>query len=144
MNTFQFKTFELKIKSWHWSKRHWYPSPFIVEANLKWPMMKSSNEKHFPRYWPFVRGIHRSPANSLHKGQWGGPLMFSFNLRLNKQLSKQSLGWWVETSSRPLWRHCNANVKNSRAWRLVHATRMHFTCTVVLYTGLRLTTIMNK
>ena len=24
--------------------------------------------KHFPRYWPFVRGIHRSPVNSLHKG----------------------------------------------------------------------------
>ena len=29
--------------------------------------------KHFPRYWPFVRGIHRSP----HKGQWRGALMFS-------------------------------------------------------------------
>ena len=22
--------------------------------------------KHFPRYWPFVRGIHRSPVNSPH------------------------------------------------------------------------------
>ena len=32
--------------------------------------------KHFPRYWPFVRGIHRSPVNSPHKGQWRGPLMF--------------------------------------------------------------------
>ena len=27
--------------------------------------------KHFPRYWPFVRGIHP------HKGQWSGALMFS-------------------------------------------------------------------
>ena len=26
--------------------------------------------KHFPRYWPFVRGIHRSPVNSQHKSQW--------------------------------------------------------------------------
>ena len=26
--------------------------------------------KHFPRYWPFVRGIHWSPVNSPHKGQW--------------------------------------------------------------------------
>ena len=26
--------------------------------------------KQFPRYWPFVRGIHRSPVNSVHKGQW--------------------------------------------------------------------------
>ena len=33
--------------------------------------------KHFPRYWPFVRGIHRSPVNFPHKGQWRGTLMFS-------------------------------------------------------------------
>ena len=33
--------------------------------------------KHFPRYWPLVRGIHRSPVNSSHKGQWRGALMFS-------------------------------------------------------------------
>ena len=33
--------------------------------------------KHFPRYWPFVRGIHRSWGNSPHKGQWRGALMFS-------------------------------------------------------------------
>ena len=33
--------------------------------------------KHFRRCWPFVRGIHRSPANSPHKGQWRGALMFS-------------------------------------------------------------------
>ena len=30
-----------------------------------------------------------------------------FYLRLNKQLSKQSWGWWFETPSRSLWRHCN-------------------------------------
>ena len=29
--------------------------------------------KHFPHYWPFVRGIHRLP----HKSQWRGALMFS-------------------------------------------------------------------
>ena len=33
--------------------------------------------KHFPRYWPFVRGLHRSPVNSPHKDQWRGALMFS-------------------------------------------------------------------
>ena len=32
--------------------------------------------KHFPRNWPFVPGIHQSPVNSPHKGQWGGTLMF--------------------------------------------------------------------
>ena len=57
--------------------------------------------------WPFVRGIHRSPVNSPHKGQWRGALMI-FYLRLNKRLSKQSWGWWFETLSRSLWRHRNA------------------------------------
>ena len=33
-------------------------------------MMTSSNVKHFPRNWPFVR-------NSPHKGQWRRALMFS-------------------------------------------------------------------
>ena len=33
--------------------------------------------KHFPRYWLFVRGIHRWPVNSPHKGQWRGALIFS-------------------------------------------------------------------
>ena len=31
-----------------------------------------------------------------------------FDLRLNKPLSKQSWGWWFETLSLSLWRHCNA------------------------------------
>ena len=31
----------------------------------------------------------------------------SFDLRLNKRLSKQSWGWWFETPSRSLWRHRN-------------------------------------
>ena len=64
--------------------------------------------KHFPRYWPFVRGIHRLPVNSPHKSQWRGALMFSLICALNKRSSKQPWGWWFETSSRSLWRHCKA------------------------------------
>ena len=30
-----------------------------------------------------------------------------FDLRPNKRLSKQWWGWWFETPSCPLWRHCN-------------------------------------
>ena len=30
-----------------------------------------------------------------------------FDLCLNKQLSKQSWGWWFEMPSHPLWCHCN-------------------------------------
>ena len=33
--------------------------------------------KHFPRYWPYVRGIQRWPVNSPHKGQWRLALMLS-------------------------------------------------------------------
>ena len=33
--------------------------------------------KHFPRYWHFVRGIHRSPVNFPHKGHWREALMLS-------------------------------------------------------------------
>ena len=29
------------------------------------------------------------------------------DLRLNQRLTKQRWGWWFETLSRPLWRHCN-------------------------------------
>ena len=61
--------------------------------------------KPFPRYWPFVRRIHRSPVNSPHKETRSFDVCF--DLRLNKRLSKQSWGWWFETLSRPLWRHCN-------------------------------------
>ena len=58
--------------------------------------------KHFPRYWPFVRGIHRSPVEYSDKGQWRGALIFS-KQRLSKQANRQ----WFETPSRSLWRHCN-------------------------------------
>ena len=43
--------------------------PLFHDDVIKW--------KHFPRHWPFVRGIHRSPVDSPHKGQWRGALMFS-------------------------------------------------------------------
>ena len=56
--------------------------------------------------------------NSPHKGLWPGefpaqrPVARSFevfsDLCLNKRLNKQSWGWWFETPSHPLWRHCNA------------------------------------
>ena len=32
-----------------------------------------------------------------------------FDLCLNKRLSKQSWGWWSETPSYSLWRHCNVS-----------------------------------
>ena len=47
-----------------------YPRDYVYHDDvIKW--------KHFPHYWPFVRGIHRSPVNSPHKDQWRGALVFS-------------------------------------------------------------------
>ena len=46
------------------------PEGFQHDDVIKW--------KHFPRNWPFVRGIQSPvPVNSPHKGQWRGALMFS-------------------------------------------------------------------
>ena len=50
------------------------PDSHAVAARLSWWRHQMET---FPRYWPFVRGIHWSPVNSPHKGQWRGALMFS-------------------------------------------------------------------
>ena len=57
--------------------------------------------KHFPRYWPFVEGIHRSPVTRSFD--------VFFDLRLNQQLSKHWKCRWFETPPRSLWCHCEWN-----------------------------------
>ena len=71
----------------------------LLDDVIKW--------KHFPRNWPFVRGIHRSRWFPRTKAS-DAELWCFFYLRLNKRLSKQSWGWWFETLSWSLWGHCNA------------------------------------
>ena len=44
----------------------------------------------FPALWPVTRSFD-----------------VFFDQRLSKRLSKQWWGWWFETLSCPLWRHCN-------------------------------------
>ena len=77
---------------------------FVHDDVIKW--------RQFLRYWPFVWGIHRSPVNSPHKGQWRGALMFS----LICALDKQSWCWWFETPSYSLWRHCTVYRMISPLW----------------------------
>ena len=56
--------------------------------------------KHFPRYWPFVRGIHRSPVSSPHEGQWRRALMFSLIcVWINRWVNNRPC--WV--NNRPCW-----------------------------------------
>ena len=58
---------------WNWweifRELGWLERQVFHDDVIKW--------KHFPHYWPFVRGIHRWQVNSPHKGQWRGALMFS-------------------------------------------------------------------
>ena len=76
--------------SWYWvstgrliplmhisGSNNWYshtPLTIVVPWHIHDGVIKW---KHFPRYWPFVRGIYRSPVNSPHKGQWREALMFT-------------------------------------------------------------------
>ena len=89
----------------------WYtPGPFTVDSSgfslIAWHhgMISATHDdvikrKHFPRYWPFVRGIHQSPVNSPRKGQWRGALMFSLICtRIN--------GWVNNREAGDLKRHC--------------------------------------
>ena len=51
----------LQVMAWYRKSGQPLPATMLTKFNddvIKW--------KHFPRYWPFVRVIHRSPVNSLH------------------------------------------------------------------------------
>ena len=106
------------------------------EAALCLPshIMTSSNGNIFRATGPFVRGIHRSPVNSRHKGQWRGDLMFSLICALNKRLSKQSWRWRFETQSRSLWRHCYDLLWfDAILWYSTNGNRWYRTCMDAFY-----------
>ena len=54
--------------------------------------MTSSNGKEIPRYWPFVREIHRSPVNSPHKGPWHDALCFLWSAWINGWANNREAG----------------------------------------------------
>ena len=71
---------DLSTTSWQW---------FVWL--LKWgrPHDGVMTRTHFRCHWPFVRGIHRSPVNSPHRGQ----VMWSYDIylgSLKKLLNKQN------------------------------------------------------
>ena len=69
-----------------------------IIATLEWNVDGIEHDdvikwKHFPRHWPFVRGIHPSPVNSPHKGQWRGALRFSLiRARINGWVNNGEVG----------------------------------------------------
>ena len=88
----------------------------ICESSVQSPSAMPHHDdviqwKHFPRYWLFVQGIHRSAVNSPHKCQPATRnFEVFFDLRQNKRLSKQSRRQWFETPSRSLWPHYNVMI----------------------------------
>ena len=70
---------------WSWKSFIGSHIESIHDDVIKW--------KHFPRYWPFVREIHRSPVNFPHKGQWRGALMFTLICaRMNGWVNNREAG----------------------------------------------------
>ena len=57
-----------------------------------------------PWLFPDFCQVWNFPDFSLTTGH---PVDVFFDLRLNKRLSKHWWGWWFETPSCSLWRHCN-------------------------------------
>ena len=80
-------------------------------------MMTSSNGKIF-RVTGHLCGEFTGPSEFPAQRPVTRSFDVFFDLRLNKRLSKQSWGWWFETLSRPLWRHCNDEPK------------LYYTCTL--------------
>ena len=75
-----------------------------------WPvrstMMTSSNGNNFQ-----VTGTLCGEFPAQRPVTWSFGVFFY--LRLSKRSSKHLWCWWSETSSRPLWRHCNANISRT-------------------------------
>ena len=83
---------------------------FWLEVQMKLSQFVTSNGLQLvPRYWPFVRGIHRTGEFPTQRPETQSFDVF-FDQCLNKRLSKQWWRWWFKTPSRSLWRHCNGSL----------------------------------
>ena len=76
---------------WQWLGKAWWCHQ--METFSAWLAIGAGNSP-VPGEFPAQRPVTRS-------------FDVFFDPRLNKALSKQSWGWWFETLSCPLWRHCN-------------------------------------
>ena len=73
-----------------------------------WPYNEVIKWKHFRVTGPLCGGFTGHQWIPFTKAS-DAELRCFFDLRQNKQLSKQSRRRWLETPSRSLWRHCNAS-----------------------------------
>ena len=78
--------------------------------------------KHFPRYWFFVRGIHRLPMYSPQKKIVTQKFDVFIDLRLNIRISKHSKRRWFKTPSCPLRCQCNSICSQCWVYRFLITT----------------------
>ena len=83
---------DTKPPNYHSKGHHDYMSHTFKEDDNSEILGDVIKWKHFPRYQPFVRGIHRS-----HHKASDPRLCYFFDLRLNKRSRKQSRHRWFET-----------------------------------------------
>ena len=82
------KLVENLVKTWEFEATH-KTDPKV----MLYHMMTSSNGNSFRVTGPLCGGIHRSPVNSPHTGQWRGALMFSFICaRINGWVNNREAG----------------------------------------------------
>ena len=88
--------FENKVWYWHSQFPHswWRYQMEMFSASLALYAENSPITREFPTQRPVTRSFD-----------------VFFDLRLNKRLSIQSWGWWLEIPSRSLWCHCNGNCR---------------------------------
>ena len=80
--------------------------------------MTSSNGRTFSALQSICAG--NSPVTGVFPAQ--RPVTRSFDVFFDKRLNKQWWGWWFETPSRPLWRHCNDVKPYMRLLRTLHSS----------------------
>ena len=72
--------------------REWKPLLVWLNVHLNWLHDDVIKWKHIPRYWPFVQGIHRSPVNSPHRGQWRGAWFSLICVWINDWVNNREAG----------------------------------------------------
>ena len=107
-----------------WCSQRYFITVQQSEATLKWRNISHDNDinwEHFPRYRPFVTGIHWSLVDSPHKGQWHRVFMFSWICPwTNGWTNSQDVGdlkrhrahycvtiMWIQMVIHPHWNTCS-------------------------------------
>ena len=71
------------------------------------PIMMTSSNETFSALLAICAGNSPVPGEFPTQRPMTRSFDVFFDLHLNKRFSKQSWGWWLETLSWSLWRHCN-------------------------------------